>query len=158
MFRHAGIPCEVTDDLARAQWEKLVWNIPFNGLGVASSAGLDAMMGGEIPDGSSRSPCLTTDKLLGDPAWEKIVRELMNEIVLTARAIGLKVSDEIIDDQIARTIPMGAYKASTLVDFERGQPLEIESLFIEPLRRAQDAGVPTPRLRTLCSILTQLAP
>ena len=24
---------------------------------------------------------------------------------------------------------MGAYKASTLIDFERGQPLELESLF-----------------------------
>ena len=158
MFRHAGIPCEVTDDLARAHWEKLVWNIPFNGLGVASSAGLSAMLGGRIPDSTQRGPCLTTDKLLGDPAWEKIVRELMNEIVLTARAIGLKISDEIIDDQIARTIPMGAYKASTLVDFERGQPLEIESLFIEPLRRAQAAGVETPRLRKLSSILKQLAP
>ena len=42
MFNHAGVPCKVTDNLARAHWEKLVWNIPFNGLGVAASAGLDA--------------------------------------------------------------------------------------------------------------------
>jgi len=38
MIRHAGIPCEVTDNLARAHWEKLIWNVPFNGLGVASAA------------------------------------------------------------------------------------------------------------------------
>src|SRR5271170_1393876 len=31
----SGVPCKVTEDLAAAHWEKLVWNIPFNGLGVA---------------------------------------------------------------------------------------------------------------------------
>ena len=51
---------------------------------------------------------------------------------------------------------MGAYKASTLIDFERGQALELEDLFLEPLLQAQKAGVPTPRLEALCTILTQL--
>jgi 2-dehydropantoate 2-reductase len=157
MIRHAGVPCEVTDDLARAHWEKLVWNIPFNGLGVASSAGLDAMRRGSVHAGTQRGPCLTTDKLLGDPAWATIVRELMQEIILAARANGLNVSDDLIETQIARTIPMGAYKASTLIDFERGQPLELESLFLEPLRQARKAGVDTPRLRALCVVLQQLA-
>ena len=41
---------------------------------------------------------------------------------------------------------MGAYRASTLIDFERGQPLELQSLFLEPLRQATQAGVPMPRL------------
>lgn len=157
MIRHAGVPCEVTDDLARAHWEKLVWNIPFNGLGVASSAGLEGILRGSIHPDSQLSPCLTTDKLLGDPAWEKIVRELMREIVLTARAKGLAVSEEIIETLVERTRPMGAYKASTLIDFERGQPLELESLFLEPLRQARQAGVATPRLSALCSLLQQLA-
>src|SRR3954471_17425006 len=43
LFRRAGIPCSVTDNLARAHWEKLVWNIPFNGLGVAGAAGFEAL-------------------------------------------------------------------------------------------------------------------
>jgi len=86
MIRHAGVPCEVTDDLARAHWEKLVWNIPFNGLGVAGSVGIDALKLGSVPAGTQRSPCLTTDRLLGDPAWAAIVRELMREIVHAARA------------------------------------------------------------------------
>src|SRR5437867_1101242 len=45
-FEQAGVPCRVTDDLARAHWEKLTWNVPFNGLGVASAAGYDAVMSG----------------------------------------------------------------------------------------------------------------
>jgi 2-dehydropantoate 2-reductase len=158
MFRHAGVPCDVTEDLARAHWEKLVWNIPFNGLGVASSAGLQAVRRGGLARETGRGPCLTTDQLLGDPAWRTIVRELMQETVVTARALGLKVSDDVIETLISRTMSMGAYKASTLIDFERGQRLELESLFLNPLRHAQTSGVATPRLEALCSLLKQLAP
>ena len=42
MIRHSGVPCKVSDNLERAHWEKLVWNIPFNGLGVAGDAPLGA--------------------------------------------------------------------------------------------------------------------
>jgi ketopantoate reductase len=42
------------------------------------------------------------------------------------------------------------------LDFELGRPLELESMFLEPLRRAQKAGVPAPRLETLCEVLRQL--
>ena len=51
MFRDAGVPCKVTDNLARTHWEKLVWNIPFNGLGVAGAAGFAAVTnpGAPIP-------------------------------------------------------------------------------------------------------------
>ena len=76
MFRNAGVPCKVADNLAAAHWEKLVWNIPFNGLGVASCAGLEAVLKTGNA-GNSRGPCLTTDKLLGDADWERLVRELM---------------------------------------------------------------------------------
>lgn len=155
MFKRAGIPCEVTDDLARAHWEKLIWNIPFNGLGVASAAGLGALNGGATL--VTRGPCLTTDQLLGDPAWLPIVRELMHEVVQTANALALKIDPSLVETQIARTRTMGAYKASTLIDFERDQPLELESLFLEPLRRARSAGVVTPRLESLCGVLAQLA-
>jgi 2-dehydropantoate 2-reductase len=51
---------------------------------------------------------------------------------------------------------MGAYKASTLLDFENGLPLELESLFLEPLRQAREAGVATPRLAALCEVLMGL--
>lgn len=157
MIRHAGVPCEVTEDLARAHWEKLVWNIPFNGLGVASCAGLDAVLSGVVTS-NPHGPCLTTDSLLSDSAWEQLVRELMREIVAAAHAQGLKIDDEVIETQISRTRPMGAYKASTLIDFERGQPLELQSLFLEPLRQARKAKVPTPRLEALCSVLSSLQP
>ena len=156
LFRHAGVPCDVTDNLSRAHWEKLVWNIPFNGLGVASTAGLPAALEGRLIPGSAPGPCLTTDQLLHDPPWAALVRALMLEVVATARALGLEVPETLVDQQISRTLTMGPYQASTLIDFERGQPLELESLFLEPLRQAIQAGIPVPRLQALCHLLMQL--
>ena len=160
MIRHAGVPCKVTDNLARAHWEKLVWNIPFNGLGVASAAGIQALSvpSSEFQVPSVTGPCLTTDRLLSDPRWEQLVRELMHEVVAVANAQGLGVSELLVEKQIERTRTMGAYKASTLLDFDQGRPLELESLFLEPLRHAQRTGVATPRLAALCEVLRQLNP
>lgn len=156
MIRHAGVPCAVTDNLARTHWEKLVWNIPFNGLGVASAAGLDAVTRGSLTPGPALEKCWTTDRLLADPRWSVLVREVMIEVIRAANALGLAIPDSMADKQIARTREMGAYQASTLVDFERGQPLELESLFLEPLRMARSVGVATPSLEALSAVLTQL--
>jgi 2-dehydropantoate 2-reductase len=161
-FCDAGVPCTVTDNLTRAHWEKLVWNIPFNGLGVAGAAGYEALVASAsaLPAPPSDSPqatrTLTTDKLLADARWAGLVRDLMLEIIAAARALGFDVPDTFADQQIERTRTMGAYKASTLIDFERGQPLELQSLFLEPLRQAVRVGVAMPRLAALCAVLKNL--
>ncbi len=158
MFRDANVPCEVSEDLARAHWEKLVWNIPFNGLGVGGMAGYDAVMN---PQSVIRNPqpgtsCLSTDVLLADPRWARLLRELMDEVIATANAIGLPVRAELTDKMMALTHTMGAYKASTLLDFEKGLPLELNGLFLEPLRLAQQAGCRSPRLAAICRVLCHL--
>jgi 2-dehydropantoate 2-reductase len=157
-LRTAGIPCTVTDNLARAHWEKLTWNIPFNGLGVASAAGFEAVRSGEALEGGALQPCLTTDRLLADERWSSLLKELMLEVIATARALGFDLPDALADKQVERTRTMGAYKASTLIDFERRQPLELRSLFLEPLRQARAAHVEVPRLNSLCRVLEQLNP
>jgi len=157
-FRHAGVPCDVTDRLARAHWEKLVWNIPFNGLGVAATAGLDAVLAGQADSTQPRQPCHDTQQLLSNPRWENLVRELMHEVIAAANALDHGVDPALAEKQISRTRTMGAYRASTLIDYERDQPLELESLFLEPLRQARTVGVATPRLEALCRVLEQIDP
>src|SRR6266542_1170909 len=158
LFRHAGVPCNVTENLERAHWEKLVWNIPFNGLGVASAAGFDAVIHGRVRPDAPLGPCWPTNELLADPRWENLVRDLMLEVIAAANALGLKIEESVAEEQISRTRTMGAYKASTLLDFERRHPLELESMFLEPLRRAQKAGVAVPRLAALGEVLKRLDP
>lgn len=158
-FRNAGINCKVAEDLMRAHWEKLVWNIPFNGLGVAGVAGYDALVNSQSSVDSRQSfgPVLPTDKLLAESRWENVVRELMLEVIAAATALGHQIPASLADKQIERTRTMGAYKASTLIDFEQGRALELEALFLEPLRLAKKAGAAVPRLESLCRVLQQIA-
>jgi len=156
LLRSAGIACDLTPDLAQTHWEKLVWNVPFNGLGVAGVAGCDNVLQGRVPPTLERTMSLPTDELLDDPHWARLVRELMDEIVTAGRACGFPIDPSLPDTMIARTRCMGAYRASTLLDFDRHLPLELPGLFLEPLRRAAAAGVSTPRLEALCAVLTEL--
>jgi 2-dehydropantoate 2-reductase len=159
LLREAGVRCKVVDNLGQARWEKLVWNVPFNGLGVAGVAGYEAVLSGCCPAVLARGgPCLATDQLLGDPRWSGLVRALMIEVIAAARGLGYELRDSLVDDRIAQTREMGAYKASTLLDFEQGKALELESLFLEPLRRARAAKVEMPHLAALVRILSALDP
>lgn len=155
-FNRAGIRCRLTPNLAQAHWEKLVWNVPFNGLGVAGIAGHAALETGEVPASLPTRRTVPTDELLADERWSATVLALMQEVVAAGRALGYPVSPDFPAAMIARTRSMGPYRASTLLDFEAGAPLELESLFLEPLRQAQAAGVPTPRLHCLCAVLSEL--
>ena len=157
-LRNAGGTVQVTDNLERARWEKLVWNIPFNGLGVAAAAGYDAMVNGEVPDTFNTWDTFATDQLLADPRWESLVRELMEEIITVARELGHAVAPSFADKQVNLTRGMGSYRPSTLVDFENGKPLELDSMFLEPLRIAHATGLESPRLTALCRVLQKMNP
>lgn len=129
-FHEAKIPASATDDLLLAQWEKLIWNIPFNGLAVAAGG-------------------VTTDVLLSDPETEKTIRALMREVIAVARAQGILVDGALVETNIERTRPMGPYRPSTMIDFVEGRELELGPIWEEPLRRAKAAGVATPALEDL---------
>lgn len=155
-FRAAGVPCDVVTNLGAARWQKLVWNVPFNGLGVAGVVGPAAYLQGRLPPNFEPGPCLATNRLLGHPVWEPLVRELMEEVVATANALGFPLARALVEENLTRTRVMGTYKASTLLDFECRAPLELDSIFLEPQRRARQAGVATPRLDALGTILQAL--
>lgn len=136
LFQAAGVPCQLLDNLPQGKWEKLVWNIPFNGLGAA----LD----------------LTTDRLLASPDGEALLRALMGEVIAGARGLGLSLPDSLIDWNIARTRPIGPYRTSMQVDRQLRRPMEIEAIIGEPVRRAAAAGVAVPRMTALHDMLRAL--
>lgn len=129
-FNAAGFPCEWVESLEKAQWMKLVWNIPFNGLAIAK-------------DG------VNTAQLLGELNLEMEIREIMREVINCAAAYGHQIEESIIDHQIAITIPMKAYRPSSMIDFVEGRPIEVEAIWGEPLRRARAKGVMVPRIEEL---------
>jgi 2-dehydropantoate 2-reductase len=136
-FRRSGVICSVVENLILERWRKLVWNIPFNGLSV-TAGGID------------------TEKILSNDRLRAETLALMNEVITAANKCGLPVPRGEASSQIKHTESIGAFKPSTLIDFEAGRPLEIEAIWGEPLRQAAAAGASTPRLRKLYSALKAL--
>ncbi len=132
----AGMKLRVVENLAEARWQKLIWNIPFNGLAIARGG-------------------ITTDKILGAPAIAAEVRPLMDEVATAGRALGFDVPEKFIQAQLDITPPLGAYAPSSLVDFLAGREVEVDAIWGEPLRRAQAAGLAMPRLARLHAELVQ---
>lgn len=138
-FKAAGIPACAAPSLEHAQWEKLVWNIPFNGLAIAEGG-------------------VTTDVLLDSPDTAAEVRALMMETISAARSLGLPLPAQLADDNIERTRPMGPYRPSSMIDYLNGGEVETTAIWEEPLRRATAAGVAMPHLtRLLARIQERLA-
>lgn len=135
-FTEAGVETYAVEDLPLERWKKLVWNIPFNGLSVAT--------GGK-----------TVDRILAEPELFERCLRLMSETIAIADALGHPIPAEFADFQIERTRVMGAYQPSTLVDFLAGKPLEIEAIWGEPLERGRKAGVATPELERLVGELRE---
>lgn len=129
-FKSAGIQGVAVENLRRSQWEKLVWNIPFNGLSVAEGG-------------------VTTDVLLASAETEGEIRALMGEVIQAARALGLDLGGDLIDSNINRTRPMGPYRTSSMIDFVEGREVEVGPIWEEPLRQAVEAGVAMPHMTEL---------
>lgn len=137
LLRGAGVRVRVARRLEEARWQKLIWNVPFNGLAIAA---------GGIP----------TDRILATPEHAARVRPLMDELAEAGRRFGFEISPEFIQGQIDVTPPMGAYKPSSLVDYLAGREVEVEAIWGEPLRRARAAGIEMPRLAALYEELKRL--
>lgn len=129
----AGIDVVTRDDLLVARWQKLVWNMPFNGLSVALDAG--------------------TDEMVGDPHLRGLVTELMGEVVTASVAHGHPVAARFVEKMIANTEAMTPYAPSMKLDFDAGRPLELGAIYDAPLRVAAASGADTPRLDALAAQL-----
>lgn len=138
-FAACGINCSVTDDLALERWRKLVWNIPFNALAI--------LAGG-----------ISTAEILADERLRRATRALMGEVIAAANKCGHAIDKAVAEELIKRTDTLGAFKPSTLSDWEKGKPLEIEAIWGEPLRRAAAAGANVPQLEIIYALLKSLEP
>lgn len=129
-LKQGGVICEAVESLEHAQWMKLVWNIPFNGLAIAEG-GVD------------------TDVLLKCDGLEDRIRRIMHEVKAVAAALGYEISDGFIENQISVTRSMQAYRPSSMIDYVEGREVEVDAIWSEPLRRAKALGVSVPEIETL---------
>jgi 2-dehydropantoate 2-reductase len=137
LFEAAGVKCEAQDNLEELRWKKLVWNVPFNGLAIATGG-------------------ITTDVILADEGLRTLARRLMEEVLEAAAKFGHDIPRSFMDMQFDRTARLGRYSPSSLIDYREGRAIEIEEIWGEPVRRAKSVGVPVPRLEMLYWLIKRL--
>lgn len=125
----AGVSIKLVDDLALARWKKLVWNIPFNGLSVVRNA--------------------LTNELLQDPETRTLCETMMHEVTAAAAACARPIEDSFIRKMMDDTEKMKPYAPSMKLDHDRGNPMEVESIYGNPIRAAKAKGVDMPETEKL---------
>lgn len=128
-FRQAGIDTSIAPSLGSARWQKLVWNIPFNGLCVILRC--------------------TTKQLMDSPAACRLVTLLMEEVVAAAEACGTPVPAGFVQKMLADTRKMTPYLPSMRLDYDRGNSMEIDAIYTRAIERAQKHGFTMKHTQTL---------
>lgn len=129
LFRSAGIDSQAMPNLHQARWQKLVWNIPYNGLSVLLGA--------------------STTPLMADADSRALIQALMAEVVQGARACGHDIPPGYADYLFMMTEKMPDYWPSMYHDFLHKRPLELEAIYARPLAAAKAAGCELPRIEAL---------
>jgi 2-dehydropantoate 2-reductase len=129
LFAAAGVPAQVSDNVAGALWAKLIVNCAYNALSAIA----------QVPYG----------RLVRGEGVEAVMRDVVAECLAVASASGVVVPGDPwrAVQEIARTMP--GQLSSTAQDLARGKATEIDHLNGFVARRGEALGVATPANRVL---------
>jgi 2-dehydropantoate 2-reductase len=136
MFRAAGVPVEVSDNVASALWAKLILNCAYNALSAIT----------QLPYG----------QLVQGVHVPAVMRDVVDECLAVAEAAGVKLPGDMhaAVQGLAHTMP--EQLSSTAQDLARGKRSEIEHLNGVVERKGEALGVPTPANRVLLALVKLL--
>jgi 2-dehydropantoate 2-reductase len=129
-----GMPSPVSPDIRFEVWAKLLGNLGTGPLCVLSGMGVRDSF--------------------ADPVIRAAARRSAEEGQAIAHALGRHLPDTAVDRVAANNM---LHKPSILQDLELGRPMEIDSLFVLPLKLARLVGVETPQLDLLVALMKQVA-
>ncbi len=133
IFERAKIPIKLSENIQKDIWAKMVWNTGFNAI--------TALTGSLVSD------------VLSIPESRKIVEMAMKETVKVANKKGIRLSDDLAEKTISKTLKAGEIKTSMLQDRENGKALEIDSINGAIVRLGHDMNIPVPVNETLYGAL-----
>jgi 2-dehydropantoate 2-reductase len=141
LLESGGIETVVAPNLRYARWEKLCWNIPFNGLSVAG--------------GGIGTRAIVDDAEMRGTA-ERAMREVVsagNADLASAGSEARLKADQVVAWMFAQTDSMGDYRTSMAIDYVLGRELEVEAILGAPVRRARELGVAVPTMEALYALV-----
>ncbi len=124
LFKQAGIPCQLTDDVRKSKWEKMCWNCVFNPLTVL------------IDD--------KVAKALEHPELLRVVHQIVEEVAAVAAAVKVPLAPDMAEKVVRWTQEIRDIHTSMYDDWKAGRPTEIEYLNGYVARLGREHGVPTP--------------
>jgi 2-dehydropantoate 2-reductase len=133
LFAAAGVPVQISDNVAGALWAKLIINCVYNGL-----SAITRMPYGRIVQGE------------GVPA---MMEDIVAECLAVARADGVEVPGDIRAAVAGIAVSMATQISSTAHDVARGRKSEIDHINGYVLRRGEALGIATPVNRALHALV-----
>ena len=133
VFGAAGVPVQVSDNVAGALWAKLILNCAYNALSAIA-----------------RQPY---GPLVQGAGVAAVMRDVVDECVAVARAEGVTLPGDMHEAVRGLAGTMPAQLSSTAQDLLRGKPTEIDHLNGLVVRRGEARGVPTPVNRALWALV-----
>lgn len=123
-FNAASIPTQLSADIRRELWRKLLINNGVNPL--SALTGLD------------------TRRLTADPALGGSVYRMMQETAAVAAADEVELTPTDVEEMFNLISQFDAIKTSMLVDREKGRALELDGISGAVLRRSRQLNIDTP--------------
>lgn len=132
----AGIPCELSAEIQKVQWTKLLWNAPFCAISCLTRANMKQIV---------ESESLT-----------KLALDCMAEVQAAARTKGIDLPRQLLDEALTFSKTLGEFKPSMLQDLEAEKPLEYEAFNGIVVTLLQAAGASAPINQTFYGALNFL--
>ena len=129
----ADIPSELSRDIQKVQWTKLLWNAPFCAIS-----------------------CLTRTnmkQIVESAELIKLAIDCMAEVQAAALTRGIELPAELLDQTVAFSRGLGQFKPSMLQDLEAQKPLEYEALNGIVVKILYQAGKRAPINQTFHAML-----
>lgn len=132
-FNDALIPTEVSDDINKELWRKLIINSGVNPL-----CALVQMETGEATH---------------HEALQRLIKGAMDEAAVAARANGVLLTESDVEEMLQLISTFDSIKPSMLVDREKGRQLEIEEICGVVIRGCEQLGEDAPYNRSISTLL-----
>ncbi|KAF8062298.1 ketopantoate reductase PanE/ApbA-domain-containing protein [Lyophyllum atratum] len=165
ILKAGGSDVTIVPEVQRCKFAKNFWNVGFSSFSTLTQQRLPALW--RLPPSDPASPYTpyvspTTADLITKYTLPNI-KAILQELVVLGRALGYPDSENGLPSTLPDAVMEGArklhvvpdsfHKPSMLLDAEKGQPIEVEVIFGEVVRMAQERGVEMPRVEMLYALL-----
>lgn len=133
VFKQAGIPCQLSEDVRKSKWEKMCWNCVFNPLTV-------------IVDDK-------VAKTLDHPEMLRVIHQIVEEVGAVAAAVKVPLSPDMAEKVVRWTQEIRDIHTSMYDDWKAGRPTEIDYLNGYIAQKGRELGIPTPVNEALTAMI-----